>query len=63
MQGEEVSIEELASNLSTYKEQLHQVPFLLFLYFRDYCELVPRIRDFFFVSFVNLGLVKSNFEV
>lgn len=44
MQGEEVSIEELASNLSTYKEQLHQVPFLLFLYFRDYCELVPRIR-------------------
>lgn len=29
MQGEEVSIEELASNLSTYKEQLHQVRQLL----------------------------------
>ncbi|KAJ6342973.1 hypothetical protein OIU78_010817 [Salix suchowensis] len=29
MQGEEVSIEDLASNLSTYKEQLHQVRQLL----------------------------------
>lgn len=27
--GEELSIEELASNLSTYKDQLHQVPTLL----------------------------------
>ena len=33
MQGEEVSIEELASNLATYKDQLHQVIFILFIYF------------------------------
>lgn len=33
MQGEEVSIEELASNLATYKDQLHQVVFILFIYF------------------------------
>ena len=30
MQGEEVSIEELASNLATYKDQLHQVFFYYF---------------------------------
>ena len=30
MQGEEVSIEELASNLATYKDQLHQVIYLFF---------------------------------
>jgi hypothetical protein len=29
--GEDLTIEELASNLSTYKEQLHQVPLLLLL--------------------------------
>jgi len=29
--GEEVSIEELASNLATYEDQLHQVP-LIFIY-------------------------------
>jgi hypothetical protein len=29
--GEEVSIEELASNLATYEDQLHQVP-LIFLF-------------------------------
>lgn len=28
---EEVSVEELASNLSTYKEQLEQVSFLFFI--------------------------------
>lgn len=28
--GEEVSIEELASNLSTYKEQLQQVLFCMY---------------------------------
>lgn len=30
--GEEVSIEELASNLSTYKEQLQQVLFCMYTY-------------------------------
>ena len=36
MQGEEVSIEELASNLATYKDQLHQVIFILFYLFFHY---------------------------
>lgn len=31
--GEEVSIEELASNISTYKDQLQQVTFFLFFLF------------------------------
>ena len=33
MQGEEVSIEELASNLATYKDQLHQVIYLFIFHY------------------------------
>lgn len=40
-EGEEVNIEELAANLSTYREQLEQVIFMIALFF--YCSFGVRI--------------------
>lgn len=54
MQGEEVSIEELASNLATYKDQLHQVVFILFIYFFT-IKFVSCFRVFQFL--VELGFL------
>ncbi|EEF34530.1 survival motor neuron protein, putative [Ricinus communis] len=45
--GEEVSIEELASNLSTYKQQLHQVRELLVddPYNSEYADMEKELKE------------------
>ena len=49
MQGEEVSIEELASNLATYKDQLHQVIFIFFIYL--FFSLLSSFHALGFINF------------
>lgn len=65
-EGEEVNIEELAANLTTYKDQLQQVlPFYFFILF-FFCACVElvyllimrgRIKSFYYQFGMNLGFV------
>lgn len=46
MEGEEVNIDELAANLSTYKDQLQQVRFKIYIFFLGFMLDFVRTRVF-----------------
>jgi hypothetical protein len=58
--GEEVSIEELASNLATYEDQLHQVP-LIFLFLFSILCLYVHFSCFDYIWF-RLGFMLEGIE-